>query len=180
MSASKLEKTVVNLEKRLKQEFHAEMQRELKQHTAGLEARLSTLEAQLKKIQTEPLVVCDIDRVSDIVEERLDRGDLNLPEAHLALEAKESVAPLELDAVAPEGGEEVEKPMEHTPEEEEVEEPVAFTETAWNLVLVLGLTGSGTLDACIACLLLICSAAMQITFSVPWKRVLGGTLPRAD
>ncbi|CAK9066961.1 unnamed protein product [Durusdinium trenchii] len=106
MSASKLEKTVVNLEKRLKQEFHAEMQRELKQHTAGLEARLSTLEAQLKKIQTEPLVVCDIDRVSDIVEERLDRGDLNLPEAHLALEAKESVAPLELDAVAPEGGEE--------------------------------------------------------------------------
>lgn len=33
-----------------------------------------------------------------------------------------------------------------------------------------GLTGSGTLDACIACLLLICSAAMQITFSVPWKR----------
>eukprot|EP00913_Durusdinium_trenchii_P027661 g25942.t1 len=49
---------------------------------------------------------------------------------------------------------------------EEVEEPVAFTETAWNLVLVLGLTGSGTLDACIACLLLICSAAMQITFSV--------------
>lgn len=33
-------------------------------------------------------------------------GGVPPAEAHLALEAKESVAPLELDAVAPEGGEE--------------------------------------------------------------------------
>ena len=37
----------------------------------------------------------------------------------------------------------------------------------WNLVLVLGRTQSGWLDVVIACLLLFCSAGMQIIFTVP-------------
>ena len=47
-----------------------------------------------------------------------------------------------------------------------VEEPVAFLETAWNLVLVLGHTDCGLLDLAIACFLWLASGLMQISFFV--------------
>jgi len=47
-----------------------------------------------------------------------------------------------------------------------VEEPVAFLETAWNLVLVLGHTRSGPLDVIISVFLLVASAVMQVTFFI--------------
>ncbi|CAE7041369.1 unnamed protein product [Symbiodinium natans] len=45
-----------------------------------------------------------------------------------------------------------------------VEEPVAFLETAWNLVLVLGHTNCGPADLIIACFLWLGSGLMQISF----------------
>lgn len=49
---------------------------------------------------------------------------------------------------------------------EDTMEPVAFLETTWNLVLVLGHAGVGWVDALISCLLLFLSAGMQIAFSL--------------
>ncbi|CAE7524392.1 serS [Symbiodinium natans] len=48
----------------------------------------------------------------------------------------------------------------------EVLEPVAFHESTWNVVLVLGFTEAGWLDAIISCALLLASAALQVTFSL--------------
>ena len=45
-------------------------------------------------------------------------------------------------------------------------EPVAFLESTWNLVLVLGFTDAGWLDIIISCLLLVASAGLQIAFSL--------------
>jgi len=47
-----------------------------------------------------------------------------------------------------------------------VEEPVAFLETAWNLVLVLGHTNSGPVDILIAVVLLVGSFTVQCLFFV--------------
>ena len=44
-------------------------------------------------------------------------------------------------------------------------EPVAFLETTWNLVLVLGHSSVGWVDVMVAWLLLAASAGMQVTFS---------------
>ena len=48
--------------------------------------------------------------------------------------------------------------------QEEAMEPVAFLETTWNLVLVLGHASVGWVDVIIAWLLLCASAGMQMTF----------------
>ena len=45
-------------------------------------------------------------------------------------------------------------------------EPVAFLESTWNIVLVLGFTETGWLDIIIGCFLLVASASLQITFAV--------------
>ena len=45
-------------------------------------------------------------------------------------------------------------------------EPVAFLESTWNLVLVMGFTDAGWVDIIIACLLLIVSGGLQIAFSI--------------
>lgn len=166
MSASKLEKTVVNLERRLREEFHLEIQRQ----TARLSARLLALEVKLKaEINVDFESHEKESEIHEIVEESLDaeaqvislsprsgRGAAHvLPEAEAVLPV-----PLQDNLVKPEL-----EPKEDA-KEEDVEEPVSFMETAWNLVLVLGLTSCGWVDVTIACLLLLSSAGMQITFSV--------------
>lgn len=168
MSASKLEKTVVNLERRLREEFQLEIQRQ----TARLSSRLLALEVKLKgeiNVDFEPHE--KESEIHEIVEESLDapqacdRQVISLSPrsgrsaAHVLPEpANVLPVPVQDSLVKPE--------LEPKDGEEDPEEPVSFMETAWNLVLVLGLTSSGWVDVTIACLLLLSSAGMQITFSV--------------
>eukprot|EP00435_Cladocopium_sp_Y103_P032323 s977_g8.t1 len=173
MSASKLEKTVVNLERRLREEFQLEIQRQ----TSRLSSRLLALEVKLNRseinVDFEPHE--KESEIHEIVEESLDapeardRQVISLSPrsgrsaAHvLPEEVAENILPVPAqdNLVKPEL-----EPKEDG-KEEDPEEPVSFMETAWNLVLVLGLTSSGRVDVAIACLLLLSSAGMQITFSV--------------
>lgn len=74
------------------------------------------------------------------------------------------------DVVAPKPDEEdddlgVERNLQTSQPADDAMEPVAFLETTWNLVLVLGHASVGWVDVIIAWLLLVASAGIQITFS---------------
>lgn len=168
MSASKLEKTVVNLERRLREEFQLEIQRQ----TARLSSRLLALEVKLKgeiNVDFEPHEKDS--EIHEIVEESLDAPQADRQVISLSPRSGRSAAhvlPEEAANVLPVPVQDslVKPELEPKDGEEDPEEPVSFMETAWNLVLVLGLTSSGWVDVTIACLLLLSSAGMQITFSV--------------
>eukprot|EP00435_Cladocopium_sp_Y103_P070536 s393_g35.t1 len=151
MSASKLEKKIWTLETRLRQEFEEELQ--------AITTRMDYLEAQLSMRPEQP------------EGENLKGLQVELPteEAKPAPVKKNrvsrfvnpvAVVPME-DGAADEADVPRGRPQRWVPLE-----PVAFLESTWNLVLVVGYTESGWLDVVIACLMLLVSAGLQITFSI--------------
>ncbi|CAK9028189.1 Uncharacterized protein SCF082_LOCUS18241 [Durusdinium trenchii] len=153
MSASKLEKNVVNLERRLREEFRLELERALR---PCLE-RLDVLEAG-NHLSDQKVVQLELDHNPPQVE-LTDRRTLTSP-----------VKKLLGDVVAPKPDEEdddlgVERNLQTSQPADDAMEPVAFLETTWNLVLVLGHASVGWVDVIIAWLLLVASAGIQITFS---------------
>ncbi|CAJ1398520.1 unnamed protein product [Effrenium voratum] len=152
MSAAKLEKKIWNLELRLREEFQMELQKAF--------AKIDYLEAQLSG------------HTSDV-----DKADLKAPSAlpplrfsmPSAQEMRTSVRKSRVTVVP------VDEALDVSDGDSEVSvraerwvplEPVAFLESTWNLVLVLGFTEAGWLDIAIACLMLLVSAGLQITFAV--------------
>ena len=163
MSAAKLEKKIWNLEQRLRQEFHVELRRAVGQCVA----RVQHLEAEVLLLRGEKpsrtgAQVAAQDQVSVDVS-----GDAPLPGAVAEKTQEADVLPVPRPSW-PEWPEW--EPNEAVAKDECVDwvplEPVAFLESTWNLVLVMGFTDAGWLDIIIACLLLIASAGLQIAFSI--------------
>ena len=144
MSASKLEKKIWNLEMRLRQEFQKEL--------TEVYAKLDYLEAQLMTSTPENLkgfVVSEGDVQTEMVK--------TAPKPRVSHFNPSAVVPMEEGAETEATG----RPERWVPLE-----PVAFLESTWNLVLVLGYTESGWLDVIIAGLMLLISAGLQVTFSI--------------
>ncbi|CAJ1387407.1 unnamed protein product [Effrenium voratum] len=155
MSASKLEKSINNLEKRLKEEFHQELKREITKSTAQMSARLTLLERRLNLNQVE------------ITEDDWERDEATVSVNRLVVCQDINAAKHVPVLPAPAKGEAWEDEVsEGQSESDNVDEPVAFLETAWNLVLVLGRTSASWSDILVSCILLVASAAMQVVFSV--------------
>ncbi|CAE7353229.1 serS [Symbiodinium sp. CCMP2592] len=163
MSAAKLEKKIWNLEQRLREEFHVELRRAV----GHCVARVQHLEAEVlllrgeKPSRTEAQFAAQ-DQVSVDVS-----GDAPLPGTVAEKTQEADVLPVARPSWPdwPEW-----EPNEAVAKDECVDwvplEPVAFLESTWNLVLVMGFTDAGWLDIIIACLLLIASAGLQIAFSI--------------
>ena len=159
MSASKLEKKIWTLEQKLREEFNAALHNELDKVFARvdqLETEMQLLkgETPLQKANTRP----DGGVACDFPQDTCPRQILQ--------PSDKKIVPVQ-DAV--------QEAWEETPRNErvrgmkdldEVLEPVAFHESTWNVVLVLGFTEAGCLDTLISCLLLLASAALQVTFSL--------------
>lgn len=145
MSASKLEKKIWNLEMRLRQEFQKEL--------TEVYAKLDYLEAQVMTSTPENLkgfVVSEGDVQTEMVK-------TVAPKPRVSHFNPSAVVPMEEGAETEATG----RPERWIPLE-----PVAFLESTWNLVLVLGYTESGWLDVIIAGLMLLISAGLQVTFSI--------------
>lgn len=145
MSASKLEKNVANLERRLRHEFQLELNAKLEPCLVRLAALEQRLEAELMQgrgNKVEETITCaDVDDGPRLHTEQSPQKPIGDNADFVNVQVDD--APLE-------------DPMD----------PVAFLETTWNLVLVAGHAGVGWIDLAIAWLLLFASAGMQITFSV--------------
>ncbi|CAE7333795.1 unnamed protein product [Symbiodinium microadriaticum] len=150
MSASKLEKNIANLERRMREEFKAELAQGLKVQSI----RLDAFEAQLQRLQPRPALLQDVNQDEESNKGRAqgepEQSDL-VPVVPVVREAWAEDAEAQEVAV--------------TSAETDPMEPVAFLETSWNLVLVLGYTGAGWCDVVIACLLFLASVATQAFFS---------------
>ncbi|CAE7623310.1 unnamed protein product [Symbiodinium necroappetens] len=150
MSASKLEKNIANLERRMREEFKAELAQGLKVQSI----RLDAFEAQLQRLQPRPALLQDVNQDEESNKGRAqgepEQSDL-VPVVPVVREAWAEDAAAQEVAV--------------TSAETDPMEPVAFLETSWNLVLVLGYTGAGWCDVVIACLLFLASVATQAFFS---------------
>ena len=153
---------------------------EIQRQTALLSSRLLALEMKLKHGQVNLEMMDPTEKeseINEIVEESLHTPEDHGQERVISLSPRHAGAVVPVGPIADEVAESDVLPKviqdnlvtaeKDAPEEpEDPEEPVSFLETAWNLVLVLGLTNSGWVDNTIAVLLLVCSAGMQITFSV--------------
>lgn len=158
MSTSKLEKKIWTLEQKLREEFHAE-----------LHSGLAKLLARVDHLETEMLLL---------------KGDTppvptnSNPKDALASDFPEDPSPRQIAQAKPgqvvplvDTGREA---WDETPQNEvqdmnyleDVLEPVGFHESTWNVVLVLGFTEAGWLDNFIGVLLLLASAALQVTISL--------------
>ncbi|CAE7778272.1 unnamed protein product [Symbiodinium sp. CCMP2456] len=148
MSASKLEKNVANLERRLRHEFQLELNAKLEPclvRLAALERRLEVelMEGRSNKVE-ETITCADVDDGS--------RSRLQAEQPNKPIGDKADFVNVQVH--------------DPPPPPEDPMDPVAFLETTWNLVLVAGHAGVGWIDLAIAWLLLFASAGMQITFSV--------------
>lgn len=148
MSASKLEKNIANLERRMREEFRVELERALRpclERLARLESE-TRLQGDLGNLKTETDKTPQVKKMlGDLVAPKPD-DDSEMEEAGTVPDAVElHISPGEKD-------------------HDDAMEPVAFLETTWNLVLVLGHAGVGWIDVVVAWLLLVASAGMQITF----------------
>eukprot|EP00439_Symbiodinium_sp_Y106_P047896 s4372_g6.t1 len=148
MSASKLEKNMANLERRMRKEFLLELDVKLEPCLARLAALEQRLQAELMED-------------SNKVEETITCADVDYrPRPRSGLGAEQSPEKPKGDKA------DLVEVQVHDPPLEDPMDPVAFLETTWNLVLVAGHAGVGWIDLAIAWLLLFASAGMQITFSV--------------
>ncbi|CAE6948158.1 unnamed protein product [Symbiodinium natans] len=160
ISAVKLEKALANLERKLRIEICDELEHRLSRELAPCLARLQALESHLEtQFANEDR---KSDDASEIIEVKLcsDKphtletiADPKVHDAHEAHEVHPQFHPQLEHVRAPDV-------------DDTTQEPVAFMETTLNLILVLGYTGSGWIDILIACLLLLASMGMQITFCV--------------
>ncbi|CAE7217352.1 serS [Symbiodinium sp. CCMP2592] len=164
MSAAKLEKKIWTLEQRLREEFRVELQRALGQCLT----RVQHLETEVLLLRGEkPRRTPGGQGAQEQVS--VDVGDAELP-GGIAEKPVADVVPVGQPAGSAwsEFAPKWEGPKD--PEDECVAwvplEPVAFLESTWNLVLVMGFTDAGWLDIIIACLLLIVSGGLQIAFSI--------------
>ena len=149
MSASKLEKNIANLERRMREEFHLKLEEALRpclERLEALEGKLSGNPVEQSNVQIAEKSPQVKKMLGDPVVPKPDESDLDEPES----DASKIVPAVELQVK----GEPADDAME----------PVAFLETTWNLVLVLGHAGVGWIDVLIAWLLLFASAGMQISF----------------
>lgn len=150
MSASKLEKNIANLERRMREEFRLELERALR---PCLE-RLARLESETKLQGDLGNLKSETDKTPQV---KKMLGDLVAPKPDDDSEMEEA-------GTVPDAVELHISPRGEKDHDEDAMEPVAFLETTWNLVLVLGHAGVGWIDVVIAWLLLVASAGMQITF----------------
>jgi len=157
MSAAKLEKKIWTLEQRLREEFHAELRSAMATTLAKvdrLETKIRLLEGEKPAHQNEEALVL---HVPEGPEKGPERGTAT-PGAEVV--GTRDVVPVVREAWTAELVKQTEPQQEWVPLE-----PVAFLESTWNLVLVLGFTETGCLDILISCLLLLGSAGLQATFT---------------
>ena len=148
MSASKLEKALANMERRMREEFRAELGVAMRSCLQRLQSLEDMIEAGARAdVQRNSLQVKKL--MGDIITPQPDEDDEPKSSPELSCSIQVVDAPKIADTRL-----------------EDAMEPVAFLETTWNLVLVLGHAGVGWVDALISCLLLFLSAGMQIAFSL--------------
>ncbi|CAE7574058.1 unnamed protein product [Symbiodinium natans] len=198
LSAVKLEKAIMNLELRLREEFRKDVSRQVTKQIKPYVQQINALQSQVDRLSArsasksssppQPSVEPE-HGVSELLHVDLDtlltEGDGNMDES-LSGNSDRALPCVSIDIV-----DLLQKDPDHPgtkpPSEmqrqktkvaidpslgltndslhpELVEEPVAFLETAWNLVLVLGHTNCGRVDLVIACLLWLGSGLMQISF----------------
>ncbi|CAK9099102.1 unnamed protein product [Durusdinium trenchii] len=161
MSASKLEKKIWNLEIRLREEFQQELE--------AVFAKIDDLERRLESPQPLGVSPGPAATVPGVPDAAMSPSWANPAAAGAPAPAPPSKrrSRFSVHAVVPVEGEGARADVDDgRPERWIPLEPVAFLESTWNLVLVLGYTESGWLDVLIAGLMLVISAGLQITFSM--------------
>ncbi|CAE7285323.1 unnamed protein product [Symbiodinium natans] len=161
LSAVKLEKAIMNLEARLREEFrkdlvrqvakqmqpYAQQMKALRSQVTGLSSSVESKSIPCHSVEPNAGNEADEEVVREVAQAAMEHHQATIESLDDELgkpgEEKRSLGSLPGDVV---------------------EEPVAFLETAWNLVLVLGHTDSGQLDLAIACFLWLASGLMQISF----------------
>ena len=151
MSTSKLEKKIWTLEQKLREEFKAELHNVL--------ARVEHLETELLLLKGDALPVSNA-KPSDAL-----AADFEEPSPGIAQAKPGQVVPL-VDTGREAWDETPQNEVQEIKDLEDVLEPVGFHESTWNVVLVLGFTEAGWLDNFISLLLLLASAALQVTISL--------------